>query len=267
MKFHWMFNNTEMSLLNLKEHSDELDSYGYESMLLVYDPKLPDYWVRAANIIDPKQKIKYMFALRTYAVTPEFTAMMCESFNEISKDRIVLNICAGDKAQMENELEIDGFIDPDGLKYDSFKRVVYTRLWIEKFLNLKTIQNFPKLVFSGSSDYTIETTNAYGDSTLCMYNLFKDSPKRFTSGKATMVALAILLDDNKDSAVKKLKESGVPNAENWTICGSEDDIINQINEIKSMGATDILIVNPFEHLDSSKIHRLVKSMNLRENKV
>jgi alkanesulfonate monooxygenase SsuD/methylene tetrahydromethanopterin reductase-like flavin-dependent oxidoreductase (luciferase family) len=208
-----------------------------------------------------------MFALRTYAITPEFTAMMCESFNEIDKNRIVLNICAGDKAQMDNELEIDGFIDPDGLKHDSFKRVVYTRLWIEKFVNLKTIRNIPKLVFSGSSDYTLETTYRHGDSTLCMYNLFKESPQKFTSAKSTMVALAILIDKDKESATRKLQESGVANAENWTICGSEEDIINQIDEIKSMGATDILIVNPFKDLDSDKIHSLVKAMNLKGNEV
>ena len=45
---------------SLKELSKILDSYGYESMLLVYDPKHSDYLIRVANIIDKSQKIIYV---------------------------------------------------------------------------------------------------------------------------------------------------------------------------------------------------------------
>ena len=89
LEFHWMFNNTILTGNSLQEYSKVLDESNYKSMLLVYDPKHPDYFTRVANIIDKNQTIQYMFAIRTYAISPEFLSMMCESFNEIQENRIV----------------------------------------------------------------------------------------------------------------------------------------------------------------------------------
>jgi alkanesulfonate monooxygenase SsuD/methylene tetrahydromethanopterin reductase-like flavin-dependent oxidoreductase (luciferase family) len=255
-----MFSWQDMSSEALKEHSKILDFYNYDSMLLVYDPKHEDYFIRVANIIDKTQKIKYMFAIRTYAVSPEFLGMMCESFNKIDPNRITLNICAGDKPQMENEKDIDGLVEMDTLKNDVYERILYTRKWTEKFVNLKVMSKKPYLVFSGTSDYTLKTAEMYGDSTLCMYDSFIDNPNKFKITKNNMISLAMIISDSEESSLKIFESYSIPHAKRWTLFGTEDQIKEKIIDLKNMGITDILVSNPFRLEDSSRIHNLVKSL-------
>lgn len=258
--FHWMFNNTVFTADSLKEYSKVLDASNYKSMLLVYDPKHADYFIRVANIIDKNQKIKYMFAIRTYSISPELLAMMCESFNEIQENRITLNICAGDNTQMKNETELDGVVRLDGLKNNAYERILYTREWSKKFVNLKSMSKIPELIFSGTSDYTLETTKMYGDSTLCMSRQFIDEPEKFKVAKRSMVALAVIISNSKESALNILNSSNNIPAQAWTVCGTEEDIKKEFLRLESIGVTDILISNPFNQEDNDKIHNLIKSI-------
>lgn len=260
LNFHWMFNNAILTANYIKQNSEILDASNYKSMLLVYDPTHPDYFVRVANIIDKNQTIKYMFAIRTYAISPELLSMMCESFNEIQENRIVLNVCAGDKPQMENETDIDGVVGLESLKDNVYERILYTREWAKKFVNLKLMSKKPDLVFSGTSDYTLGTTNLYGDSTLCMYNSFVDNPEKFKVAKRRMIAVAVIISDSKESAFNILKSYNHPSAEAWTLYGTEQEIKEEFARLENLGATDILISNPFYSEDSNKIHDFIKSI-------
>lgn len=260
LKFHWMFNHVDFTIESLKKYSEVLDASNYKSMLLVYDPKQPDYFTRVANIIDKNQTIKYMFAIRTYAISPEFLSMMCESFNEIQENRIVLNVCAGDKSQMENETDIDGVVGLESLKDNVYERILYTREWAKKFVNLKFMSKKPDLVFSGTSDYTLGTTNLYGDSILCMYNSFVDNPEKFKVAKRIMIAVSLIISDSKESAFNILKSYNEPNAEDWTLYGTEQQIKEEFTKLKNLGVTDILISNPFSSEDNNKIHNFIKSI-------
>lgn len=261
INFHWMFNYGNPSVDLLKEYSKTLDSYGYDSMLLVYDPKHPDYLIPVANIIDKSQKIKYMFAIRTYAISPEFLSMICESFNLIDPDRIVLNICAGDKPQMDNETNIDGVVDLDILKNNVYERILYTRKWIKKFVNLKIMKKIPFLVFSGKSEYTLETAKLYGDCTLFMYNTFKENPKQLKVTPRTMVSAAIIIGENEEYIKNILESSTVDTAKFWTISGNQEQIKNHLEELEKMGVTDLLISNPFKLQSNTEIHNFVKNIS------
>ena len=201
-----------------------------------------------------------MFAIRTYSISPELLSMFCESFHEIDSNRIVLNICAGDKPQMDNEKDIDGIVDMDILKNDVYQRVLYTRRWTKKFIKMKVMSKIPNLVFSGTSDYTLETAKLYGNSTLCMYNSFNDNPEKFKITERNMVSLSMVISDSKESALEILKSSGLENAKHWTLCGTEEDIRNEIFRLQNLGATDILISNPFDLQNSYKIHEFIKSL-------
>ena len=93
---HWMQRFDGGSPEELKTLSNVLEFAGYYSTLTVYHSQIPDYWIKIANIINPDHKLKYMIAMRTYAISPEYCAMMCEAFNELSPNRLILNIAAGD---------------------------------------------------------------------------------------------------------------------------------------------------------------------------
>ena len=98
------------SVDHLKTTSNIVDEFGYESMLLVYHSQLDDPWIKAARALDTNHKFKYMPAIRTYAISPEYCAMMCKSFYEISPNRLMLNIVSGDLHASETSVRDSVFI-------------------------------------------------------------------------------------------------------------------------------------------------------------
>ena len=73
----------DTSLDGLKTISSIVDEFGYESILLVYHSKIEDNWIKAARVLDTNHKFKYMPAIRTYAISPEYCAMISKAFYNI----------------------------------------------------------------------------------------------------------------------------------------------------------------------------------------
>jgi hypothetical protein len=120
----------------------------------------------------------------------------------------------------------------------------------------------PELIVSGESNYSIETAKIYGDSTLCMYDSFIKAPNRFNVTKRTMISVAVVISNDKESALEIIKSSNSENAANWTIYGNEEDIKSELTKLKNLGVTDVLISNPFALQDSMKIHSFIKSIEI-----
>ena len=76
IRLHWMSRVEDMSIDGLSKLSDKLDDIGYYSLLLVYHSLIADNWMKAARILNKNHKLKYMIALRTYAVSPEYLSLI-----------------------------------------------------------------------------------------------------------------------------------------------------------------------------------------------
>ena len=88
MNFHYMSlfeDNSKESLISL---SNTVHEVGYKSLLLVYDTYLDNAVVNVANTINMDHKFKYIIALRTYSVSPEYLAQMYETFEKIAPGRV-----------------------------------------------------------------------------------------------------------------------------------------------------------------------------------
>ena len=92
MNFFW-FERTNN--FNIKELSEELEDNGFSGVLFTYSFFNDDYFVKIANAIDSNKKIKYMVAIRPYAISAQYLCMINNAFKKISKDRIVINIITG----------------------------------------------------------------------------------------------------------------------------------------------------------------------------
>ena len=149
------------TLDQLKQLSNDLEDSGYSSILLTYKSNVKDRWMQVANIINPQQKLKYTIALRTYAITPEYTAIMFNAMQEIARNRIQFNIIAGDVAQDEDIFA--GTIGMEDMLGDTKKRIDYTEKWIESFSKLKTLDGKPYIWMSGKSNLTKAMANKYAN--------------------------------------------------------------------------------------------------------
>lgn len=252
------------SIHYLKTLSGIVDEFGYESILLVYHSKIDDNWIKAARALDLNHKFKYMPAIRTYSISPEYCAMMSRAFHTIAPNRLMLNIVSGDihseETSVEDILFIKDYIDTPE------KRLYYTDEWISKFLELAN-GTVSEIVMAGHSNETKKMADRYNATHLSMLNMHKQSffDSSFIKNKKQMVSVSILINDSPE-AIKQILNAS-PGSEQWTIHGNKDSVKKQIMELKDLGVTDLLINSHVEDDNSSSIHYLIKEMMREQNGV
>lgn len=242
MKFHWMIKNN-LSPRELKTMSKILDFYGYESMLLTFHSDESDYWIKAANAVSDEEKIKYMIAIRPYAITAAYCSMMVDAFNEISPNRISLNVIAG-----THDDDQALFCSPTSIE----DRKKQSGLFVERLRQVNT--RCPEVFFSGSSKETIDNVRAYGDGQILTLEKF-DVSKGL--GGRVIVRLSAIVDDNAKFIYDGMLEG---KEKNNTIFGNKEEIKNQIRQLESQGVTDLLISNTSFRANHTDIHSVVLEM-------
>lgn len=225
-------------------------------MLVVYHSEHSDFWIKIANIIDKSHHFKYMLAMRTYAISPEYFVMMYRAFNEIQLNRIMFNIVSGDIHDSESSIE-NLLVDQNKLD-TSQKRIDYTHDWIQKVSNIIGRRQMPEIVMSGVSEKTLSNAAKMADYTLCMMDNFLDNPKKFVVTKKTMVCAAVVIADTNQQAVEIVENIDQPHQKKWTIFGTEEEVFKKITELKSLGATDLLIRRHLNDPNYELIHNFVK---------
>ncbi|CAB4146011.1 Luciferase-like domain containing protein [uncultured Caudovirales phage] len=245
------------------ELSSKLNDYGYYSILLTYHSRIPDNWIKCANLINLKEKIKYMIAVRTYAISPEYCAMMCESFNRIANDRLMLNIVSGDLHKGESSVD-DVILINDYIKTQE-DRVIYTRKFMEKFINMPIMNKKPEIVITGRSDYAIETASKYGDYGIMMLSEFLKDPKKFDSINNKIVSCSLLIRETDKECEEFLfnlfGEDSNSSIYKSTIYGSIDTIKDKIWYFKNKYNINDFLINLYEEdTYSENIHQFIKNI-------
>lgn len=262
MRIHLMPTNMDDSITGLNEISSIAHNFNYKSVLLVYHSLKEDPWIKCASVLNKNHSFKYMIALRTYAISPEYFFMMYKSFNSIQQNRIMFNIVSGDlhksEKSIENLLFLKNYLDTVE------KRISYTKIWMEKVKELfdKEEINMPEIVMSGTSDETLQNAKNFADYNLSMISEFKDNPKRFYNNKKIIVSAAIVLRDRLDDATFFVNNNlEFPHQKMWTIYGTEVEVVNEIKKLKDMGATDLMV--RFHNNDNTyyRFHEIVKKYN------
>lgn len=262
MKFHWMERGKDTSPHHLKTISAIVDEFGYESMLLVYHSKINDNWIKAARVLDTNHKFKYMPAIRTYAITPEYCAMMARAFYDISPNRLMLNIVSGDIHQEETSIN-DLIWDNNKLNTPE-KRLEYTDEWMNKFIDMSN-GSVSEIVMGGHSNKTKIMAEKYGATHLAMLNMHKQtySNPDFIKNSKQMLSLSIIINESQQE-IERLLQSN-KGSDQWTIFGNKESVKQQIKDLKELGATDVLISSHPEDKNSTSIHYLIKEMIGEQN--
>lgn len=262
MKFHWMERGVDGSISYLQDISNVVDDAGYESMLLVYHSKIDDNWIKASRALNLSHKFKYMPAIRTYAITPEYCAMIARAFSTISPNRLMLNIVSGDIHQEETSIE-DLIWFQEQLNTPE-KRLKYTEDWLSKFIELSR-GVVSEIVMAGHSNDTRLMAEKYNATHLSMLNMQKQAydNSNFLKNSKQMVSLSIIINDSAEEVNKLLSTN--KGSDQWTIYGNKGEVKEQIYSLKDFGVTDILINSHPDDKNSSLIHLAVKEMIGEQN--
>lgn len=244
------------SVSEIKALSDTLEKNNYYSLLLTYHSKTRDMLIKSFGAASNNQKLKYMLAVRTYAISPEYMSMICKAYNEEFPNKLILNVVSGDIHSEENSVK-DLILISENLNTPK-KRLPYTRAWMQKFKELST-EYYPEIFMAGHSDDTRAMANEFDATHISMLDMQNKYMKKYNRivNKKQMVSLSIVIRDSVEEAVDFIKKNATGGGLEWTIYGSKDQVAEQIKSLESQGITDIIIskINNDDKIDL--VHQLI----------
>ena len=241
MNIHYMLRQSHLPLDALSHYLEEC---GYESVLLTFHSQQPDYFVKSAASLTPGHKLKYMIALRPYHVSPQYLSMMTKAYNEIESNRLIINWIAGDfhNRPDEPDTELNIFLESEPIDTIQ-KRTTFLRNFVKMYKLYCPVSEIPPMVFSGYSDYTLETVKIYGGTSLCMLDTYRENIKKFDGIEKRMVSANVtVLESNKE--IEEYKEKIIPANPrhiNFSIIGDYQTVKQKIINLKDEGITDLLL--------------------------
>lgn len=254
------------TLSHMLTHPFELDDAGYKSVLYVFDSHTASYFIKIAKTLNTQHSFKYLIALRTFTISPDFCATILKAFHEIQPNRISLNLLAGDLNTRINKIE-DKQVDFKG-SYEAIENVQDRRenvRWFTKKIRENTqLENIhTDFVFSGLSDYALETARIYNSPILVMIDDYFNNRGNFKNNQQVMVSVRILIRETDNEALESLNLLSTRDRDkDCTICGTEDTVMKRIKELETSGVTDLLLHAFDDDIESVKgLHRLVKKYN------
>lgn len=250
-----MWRGKPLSSPELRNLSMQLEDVGYESVLLPFHSECSDYLIKSAGALVSGHKLKYMIALRPYHLSAQYCAMIAQGFNDIEKDRLMFNWIAGDYHNRSDE-KPQRDVYGESHNIDNIeKRKQFLRDFVLEFSNNKIITSKPEMVFSGYSDFTIETASMFKSTTLCMIDDYRKNIDRFKEIQKIMVSVCVVIL-KPNEGVENYKEkifSINPRSIDTTIFGDTDTVKQRLLELENEGITDILLHTKrpeFEHISS-----------------
>jgi hypothetical protein len=253
-----MARHPEISVNELPILIDKLDKTGYKSVLLLFGTKMSDYWIKAARTLNTSQSIKYMFAMRPYAISPEYCYMMSKSFNEIQSNRLMINLVSGEFYPEEINPT-----DPDGIDLDiddKEKRRLYVRKFAKKYKEcFKNNEEVPELLISGAAPTAVRTAKDYGDYGLIMYKDFLFKPSTFDDITKKMINFSVLIRETSEEA-EALAKTLNPIDKMNTIYGTKEYVKYRIEDLKYRGINDILIDRAHCEQEADYLHDFVREL-------
>jgi hypothetical protein len=266
-----MLRDQHKDVKGLKDLSHRLEDSGYDSVLLTFHSAQADYFIKSAAALTPGHKLKYMIALRPYHVSAQYAAMMTIGYDQIDSNRLVFNWVAGDFHQREDEPDLEFDIFGESESVDSIqKRTTYLRNFVNMYKLYCPTKARPPMVFSGFSDYSLETVRMFNGTSLCMLDTYRENPEKFDGIKNRMVSANVTILES-DEEIKEYKEKTSvfnPRFLGWSIVGNYQKVKQQIFDLKDEGITDLLIFTNTTNLDTAwnqnndmMVHKLVKEIN------
>lgn len=248
MNFHCMV-KSGLNTQELTTVFSTLDNVGYKSLLLTFSSDDSDYLIKASHAYQHGQVTDLMFAIRPYAMSARYLAMMLKSLNDITGKEAVLNIIAG-----TFDKEADLFIENTSIH----DRKVLAGDFVKRFRSHCLDFNImPKIYFSGSSEQTISNTQAHGDGIIVLLtDYIKNKPIIDTIDKDKIVRVFIIIDNDYHAAKAKFDLLSKGREKDNCIFGTEEMVLQKLAET---GCSNFLVSTiPYDYHNES-LNELVRN--------
>jgi alkanesulfonate monooxygenase SsuD/methylene tetrahydromethanopterin reductase-like flavin-dependent oxidoreductase (luciferase family) len=272
--YHWMNRaDAALSIITMKRMFAHKEKFGYDSILLTSKGSNSDNWIKAAHIVDPSKKIKFMIAVRPYQQTAQIVNQMAAAFAEIAPHRLMLNVVSGEMGGNEIGLIPEGSYEVNTDITTPLGRLEFIPEWMERLSKTYVMGRKPIILLGTRNKDVILKAAKYADIGLVMLDDFLADPDLFLSNyKRVMVSAQIVIRNTYEEAHYELENSFSTHIriKRWAIYGSREDIKKKLLELEAMGVTDILLSNGTDVVSQSDgpVDELVwEIIQERKNKV
>jgi alkanesulfonate monooxygenase SsuD/methylene tetrahydromethanopterin reductase-like flavin-dependent oxidoreductase (luciferase family) len=137
----------------LEGEISRLEQHNFDGVMFVYDATLGDVFTMIARDIKYNEKIKYLVAIRPYAISPQYLCMINKSLNSIMPNRLQINIISG--YIKEHEKSFSGILGNINDQSDRIDRSNYLIDYV------KMLNTMPGNKIKPVLDFYTSTTNEY----------------------------------------------------------------------------------------------------------
>jgi hypothetical protein len=239
----------------------EMEDAGVAGNLFTYHTGETDFFTKIARYINPRQKIKYMVAIRPHVLSPEYLVRIHKSIKEISKeDRLQINLIAGDIGHNSKEKEIEWTLGPITNKSTTKERSNYLIEYID-LLNKLPQNKKPDYYISISNEFLLEASLKHNAKMLIpwgqeIYNKI-DLPY-----DKVMISLAPVIRKTQEE-LENLTEYNLEEIKNVRF--TYETLTNLVNKFKDQGIKEI-IFGARNNEDVKRSIEFVKEYNYSKGK-
>jgi alkanesulfonate monooxygenase SsuD/methylene tetrahydromethanopterin reductase-like flavin-dependent oxidoreductase (luciferase family) len=276
MRISWMQRfNWDNSSEGLLDMAKTLDDAGVYSVLLPYGSNSPDYFTWLPDLIHNTNNLKFMMALRPYALTPEYASKIYRTAFDVFRNRVTLNVVAGALSPEEEQYTLKYYNgNPEDIN-NIDKRIELADKWTEIFCSIfndnQPGPELPEMYTIANSPRTLELAKKY-----CQYAIHSDGRTEYNVANAgsdlklVMIIDPLILNDDGTSDVEYLwqptqLEQANNNKEHreqhHAIRGTYKQVKNQLIDISNKYGIEDFLVHT-DQADISKILKLVKDLSL-----
>ena len=155
-------------------HTTLLENSHFDGVMFVYDSALGDVFTKMVENMKTNEKIKYLVAIRPYAISPQYLCMINQSMNSIMPDKLQINFVSG--YIKEHEKFFGGILGNINDNSDRIERSNYLIDYIDVLNTMPGNQGSLKLDFyvSTTNEYVFKATEKYDNKIIISYKDYKN---------------------------------------------------------------------------------------------
>lgn len=155
--------------VDINKLNNDLVYYGFDGVMFPYQVFRNDYFTKISKNINNSLNLNYIVAIRPYAISPQYLSMICASINEMSNNKIFINLVSGEID--EHEKEYGGIIEAVNDKSSKEDRHKYIIKYLDEINKLK--YNKPDIYVSSTKKYTLDEYYSKGFKCMVPHNRVK----------------------------------------------------------------------------------------------
>lgn len=152
----------------------KLEDSHFDGVMFVYDAVIGDVFTRVARDIRLNEKIKYLVAIRPYAISPQYLCMINKSIRTIDKNRLQINLISG--YIKDHEKKFGGILGSVNDDSDRIERSNYMIEYIKELNTMNGNKTRPGLDFyvSTTNEYVFNATAEHNNKIILPYRDYKN---------------------------------------------------------------------------------------------